>query len=309
MALLSDPAAPQVLRKVTFFTSGWKTSPYASSYETVTDSTDLSKLYEEIITTANKEVVIFDNSQDSISIRANKQLQVAGGHLISVHTYSSSGILQDDLKVYPYIATPCSFGDSTASLDSFDGHYTKIALKDLGVDSTTGELNKIVLPTYIPEDSFGLVMIYYIAGQTTGESGEVLEVKVMSTKAGELLPAITDYRENIDGSKQDVDKYPLEEGINIIRISQSCNLEITSTDADGSVTFSNISIVERTSQLDNTGVNLELLGIPDATAGSTTEATLFVQKLLEMDYNKRFYFNLPISNYIKLDVDTLDAAS
>ena len=301
-----ESGVEEVIQKITCYTSRWTETPVSPIYIDVTPETDLTKYYEKIL--LSPAVKEYSSEDASLDLRSNFTLQQVGGTLISAHRYALDGTEQDNLMFYNFNAQ-----DVTALYDA-TGYDEVLTLGNEFTKISLSQISEVSLPSYIPKEdeikqtSFGLAMFYYIKGDLDEEpqSGDVV-APTLEIESGEST--ISYYTQNYHlnpALNVKTDNIELKEGINIIRIDESCNIKLKrNLDTKGSVTFSNIDIIKlNDSSIDNTGINNKLLNL---TSGNNSEK--FIDLIVNLDKNKLFYYNAPLEQQNEIDTAVFDSYS
>ena len=171
------------------------------------------------------------------------------------------------------------------------GSFTTINFEEQlnQVPSATGSEVKFDLNLLIPENNFGLLMIYYQKLDKTVSKSAKLTWKVSTN--------IKYYNEEATYTKT----LTLREGINIIQINVSDVLTISSNQNNKAViTFGTLDLVSTESSLN------PKLGYKAIEAG-LTDYSQVLKDISSIDSNKEFYYNIPIAQNLDIDMNPNDS--
>lgn len=223
-----------------------------------------------------------------MSLKSSVLMQSSSGKVnTAVQTYNSETDKMDttypcriklfkEEKVIDYQGTALNIGNFG------NGLCTKIALT-----KTTNSRPLTSLNLIIPAGYFGMIMFYYI--KSTESSAENNVNPSISTDENYLS------RYNIDS--QETNNIRLTEGINIIKVSDSCTLNIGS--GTGTLIFSSPDIIP-------TGPN----GINPKLVYKTVDQNSIDKQILadikKLDPNNKFYYNAPMNDETLIDLNAED---
>ena len=181
-------------------------------------------------------------------------------------------------RVTDYNGTPLTTGNFG------NGLCTKIAL-----EQTTGSKPFTKLNLIVPEGHFGMIMFYYIKSSTAGADDNT--VPSISTDGNEKCLSIYYVDTEEHHSIQ------LKEGINVVKISKSCTLNIGS--GTGTLIFSSLDIIPTGDK----GIN------PKLAYKKTSDRSIEQQILADikkLDPSNKFYYNAPMNNETLIDLNPED---
>ena len=229
-------------------------------------------------------------SYDTMSLKSSVLMQSSSGKVnTAVQTYNSETDQIDtdypcriklfkEESVTDYNGTPLSIGNFG------NGLCTKIALAKTDRNRPFTKLNLI-----IPEGYFGMIMFYYIkANAANSETGANPSIYPDTGN-----PCLSKY--NIDAAERP--SIELAEGINIIKISDSCTLNIGS--GTGTLIFSSLDIIPTGEK----GIN------PKLAYKKTSDRSIDQQILADikkLDPRNKFYYNAPMNNETLIDLNPED---
>lgn len=141
---------------------------------------------------------------------------------------------------------------------------------------------------------FGLIAIYYKPSS---------QANAITTGVDDDAPATLRFYGSTDTLAS---KLTLEEGLNIIQVTDSCSLNFSSSATGDTIVISKLDLVEKNGTGDNYGINLGLLKYYNISAAS--EAAQLVNDIrdIETSINKKFYWNCPIKSSTALDFKNED---
>lgn len=242
-------------------------------------------------------------------IKSNILLQIAGGDNIiapkTIDTETLDEINNLNIMVFNYKVPVYDYNSETGvSLVSNETDiYTKIGLKTS---------NNIKFNMLVPSsNSFGLLMIYYNKPENLVGIGATL-----STENNENFLKLYNDDMNLTNTLE------LEQGINIIKISESSKLQITrENDEEGILIIGNPSIIKNP-KIDSgsgdvylEGVNYSLLGLESLGIINTSEGDILETEYLlkhiktkaTIENKDIFYYNCPIDNSLLIDYDDMSS--
>ena len=230
-------------------------------------------------------------SYDTMSLKSSVLMQSSSGKVnTTVQTYNSETDQIDtdypcriklfkEERVTDYNKTPLTTGNFG------NGLCTKIALEQTPGSKPFTKLNLIV-----PEGHFGMIMFYYIKSSIAGADANT--VPSISTD-GNNENFLSIY--NADTGEHH--SIQLKEGINVVKISHSCTLNIGS--GTGTLIFSSLDIIPT----DEKGIN------PKLAYKKTSDRSIDQQILADikkLDPSNKFYYNAPMNNETLIDLNPED---
>lgn len=229
-------------------------------------------------------------SYDTISLKSNALMQSSSGKVNAiVQVYDSETDKTDTtypcrIKLFKE-EDVTDYNGTALNIDNFgNGLCTKVALAQ-----TTGSAPFAKLNLIIPAGYFGMIMFYYIkANAANSETG--VNPSISADVGKDCLS-----RYNIDASGQH--SIRLAEGINIIKISDSCTLSIGS--GTGALIFSSLDIIP----IGESGINPKLV-YKKIDKGSIDEQIL--ADIKKLDPHNKFYYNAPMNNETLIDLNPED---
>ena len=229
-------------------------------------------------------------SYDTLSLKSSVLMQSSSGKVnTTVQTYNSETDQIDtdypcriklfkEERVTDYNGTPLTTGNFG------NGLCTKIALEQTTNSKPFTKLNLIV-----PEGHFGMIMFYYIKSSTAGADDNT--VPSISTDGN--LDCLSIY----NADTEEHPSIPLKEGINVVKISKSCTLNIGS--GTGTMIFSSLDIIPTGEK----GIN------PKLAYKKTSDRSIEQQILADikkLDPSNKFYYNAPMNNETLIDLNPED---
>ena len=229
-------------------------------------------------------------SYDTLSLKSSVLMQSSSGKVnTTVQTYNSETDQIDtdypcriklfkEERVTDYNGTPLTTGNFG------NGLCTKIALEQTTNSKPFTKLNLIV-----PEGHFGMIMFYYIKSSTAGADDNT--VPSISTDGN--LDCLSIY----NADTEEHPSIPLKEGINVVKISKSCTLNIGS--GTGTMIFSSLDIIPTGDK----GIN------PKLAYKKTSDRSIEQQILADikkLDPSNKFYYNAPMNNETLIDLNPED---
>lgn len=277
------------------------------------------------------------SSTAPLSIKANKFIQSATTTTdVTNKTINSDGLLEGlieadlQLKVFENKAVTNNYGQIINFGNYGEGKFTSINFEEQltqigGLKGTemniTCDLNLMV-----PSDHFGLLMFYYHKLDKNAANVELSWKQANNiTYFNEYYKSNKDKNEamansalpHLDAANK---KVILRPGINIFKVTKSDILTLASmTDNRAVVTFSSLSIVPNSSASEpNKSINpkLEYKLIKTAQNGydkveditiDTVEKQILAD-IHKLDLNNEFYYNIPISQSLDIDMNISDQA-
>lgn len=234
------------------------------------------------------EIASSTGQYNTMSLKASVLMQSSSGKVnATVQTYNSETDQMD-------ISYPCKiklfmeeavkdYNGTALNIGNFgNGLCTKISLAKLD-DGQTAQKPFTSLNLIIPANYFGIIMFYYIKTNATDSA------PIISTTENCLA------RYNIDTGE--AGKITLAEGVNIIKISESCALNISS--GSGILIFSSLDIIPTGEK----GINPKL-AYRQIDKKSIDEQIL--ADIKKLDPNNKFYYNAPMNNETLIDLNSED---
>ncbi len=262
------------------------------------------ELTEELIETP---LETFENT----SLKSNYLVQRSGGENLSMHRYKTDKTELDDLIIVPFISEHCEYrylNGETSDVEINDA-YTKVNLTDL---------DYLSLPINIKEHKFGMMSFYY----TPGDEDDEVHICIYPNgdhESGEVSgnSMISEYNTMawINSNDQPNNKsiHVLHEGLNCLRIDGSSYIIIHPVKGthEGTLIFTQMDVINTKDgeNIIESGLDYKLLGLnPDES--ETPNENDDCNKFLE-DYiinHENFFYNAPISNENRIDVDSMNPA-
>lgn len=229
-----------------------------------------------------------------LSIKANKLIQSAVTVTdVTNKELSEDGILETiipDLQLKLFETTEVrSSVQKTINIGNFgNGKFTAINFEEQAVQGNiTDNTTSITIPLeiLIPEDSFGLLMIYYENLDNTNTN----RATVTCTTPNNI--GLFNRTGSWDGT--------LNYGINVIKINQSDSLTISANGNNKAlITFGNLDLVYKDNSIN-----------PKLCYKAITESNAYEQILADItsiDTNNYFYYNMPIAGNLDIDMNNND---
>ena len=267
----------------------------------VSDDTDLSLMEEHKVETPIETFT-------DVMLKSNYLIQKAGGNNISLHRYSLDGIEKDDFIIYPFNRENIEVTDRNDAVSTFnDNQSSKSEYSKIGF----AKYKKLSLPLYIPKENgsaskspFGLLMVYYTTSIETLPENYITVTAHDVRDATQTVNTLSLYKDNYDDTGVKEYEMTLKPGINVLRINSGCTLDFDFTsDALGSLVFSNLSVINGTVDNGKTGVDYKLLNI------NPEQCVNFVRLLNSKFGADKFYYNVPVNINKQIDTTILDEYS
>jgi hypothetical protein len=259
----------------------------------ITDKINLVKSLTEddLITT------LVADKNNPLLIKSNKVIQSSTIETdVTTKKLTSIGQVEEiiaDLKLKVFGKDTLQSSTSNfINLNNFgDGNFTSINFKEqLTTDSNNTDNVSIPLNILVPENNFGLIMIYY--KQFTQS-----ENKASVTSTSEVIRTFN------NDTTTDTNEITLNQGINIIRISNDTTLSINSKGVnDSTIIFSGLSLI---STNDSEAINPKLC-YKVIDGDKTTALEQLLSDIKTLDTDKVFYYNLPIASNLDIDMNERD---
>ena len=283
--------------------------------------------YKNLNGTPTDLVVIpqVDQGNLPVAIKANKLIQSTNGFInLKQEKENEEGTLVAiyDTQVKIFNAAELKDSDNTnLSINNFNSElFTKITISDKLPAKATGEAAKqyvVNLNAVIPSGDFGLIMFHC----DKLESGLAPQIYLKGA-SGDIVPVIFNkgswWSDNevpsgsaeVTGGYIDKDTtahktYQLRKGINIIQLTESCEIKIVANnetaDITSTVIFGNLDLIKAATNTDPTlPLNSKILYNAIDENKNAYEQILADIKLHDPEY--KFYYNAFISNEDAIDI-------
>ena len=297
--------ANSVIQSIKLYTSFYTTVPVGTEPARYVDYNPNEKQLEVCGDSPSTLLTKFESSSTYL-LKSNYALNQPGGKLLSMHRYTVEKIQKDDLYIYPYNKENLTYkkdGSSSyqdAPISMYADEYYKFSFR---------EASEYILPVFVPQNSMGLLMIYYSPSNQVDNYPQVSLGSISGNKFTPVSNTVQLYRKSYNGTYSSGDSVTLEKGINVIRIKQPGYIRIKKQNQSttgitdlGTLVISDLDVVDIDSNV--TGVNYELLNIPKSKCAD------FIQNfIVNSDLDNLFYYNVPIDKYNELDVNLMDQYS
>lgn len=298
-----------IIEQIIPYTSAWyyKNKEGSKVYVNPLENDDgkvWDELTEELIETP---IETFKNT----SLKSNYLVQRSGGKNLSMHRYKTDKTELDDLIIVPFISENCEYrylNGQTSDVEINDV-YTKVNLTDL---------DHLSLPINIKENKFGIMSFYY----TPGDDDDEVHIYIYPNgdhESGKIVEnsMISEYKNMtwIAANAQPDNKYihVLHEGLNCLRVDGSNYIIIHPVRGthEGTLIFTQMDIINTKDgkNIIESGLDYKLLGLnPDEseTPNENDDCNKFLKDYM-INYDN-FFYNAPISNENRIDVDSMNPA-
>lgn len=254
----------------------------------------------------DKEIKPIDGK--AVAIKANKVIQSALDRVPAVDfEYEEDGTVKNtyyncQLKVFSN-ETLKDTDNGGLNLHNYgEGKYTKLSFEDAEDTSKCVSINAI-----IPGSGFGLIMMH---NTKISDGDDAISIRLKKASGSDPLPAIYNNRSSDKGADAwwsgqsktigGVTAYRLRPGINIVKIPESCEIQIypDSTKKDV-VIFSDLDIISSEAPI-NKKLNYK------TTIDNLTVEEQILHDIREIDTNHNFYYNAMMNNDTMIDLNQND---
>lgn len=217
----------------------------------------------------------------------------------AARTGSAQNIQEFKLKVFEldelirYTQPKGSSSEELQTLDDFNEHWTKVPL------ANAMQENVLTLHTLLPTDTFGIMTIYYITSET-----DKTKFSRLST-TGNALQIYNNNNSWWEGMT-DSGTYILRPGINVIKLTNSCDVSIrvakdkstgTLYGSNDTVLVADLDIVDAKEEI-NPRLNYNVTN-----SNFTSAIEQLNADINEVDIKHNFYYNADIENANALDIN------
>lgn len=205
-----------------------------------------------------------------------------------------------------------------------EGAYTKVSFEEMpNVSDDTKEPPEFAsINAIIPEGNFGLIMFY---NSKIGKDTRNIAIRLVNSDGENIAPAIYNNRDSDEGPDAwwtagesiDVDGggtvtvYRLRKGINVVKISESCSIQIFPDHEKKDVLiFGDLDIVNYDLENGPGPINSKLSYKQTNVDGEGLEAIerQILHDIRTIDSNHDFYYNALMNNDTELDLNPKDDA-
>ena len=304
-----------VIQTIILYTSDWK-DPVTGNYMVYSPAIAdrLQEMYGDNVNGPDTRIKTFTTQDKSYRLKSNYPVIIAGGEFLSVHRFTVDGVEKDDLYIYAYDAKSIDVKKANDSTQTWDNTFPISMYADSYYRWSLKEVKSIKLPIFKPDNCFDLMMIYYTPSETLSE--EKYAKVIIANEAEQKQAGISFYSDNYNRQDTATDELQLKKGLNIIRLDVGGYVIITAAEDasvpenndSGSIVVSNIDVVKLDAHAqDNnnyTGVNYTLLNV------KPVDCPTFISNYIKsIDFDNKFYYNVPVSKYNQLDVDIMNQQS
>lgn len=237
------------------------------------------------------------NKNQPLSFKTNKIVQSATTFTdVTKKEFSEAGILEKrtaDLQVKLFeIASVTNNKGKVLDIGNYGlGQFTTVSFEEQALQANiqnNAEQITIALNTLIPDDTFGLLMIYY------------KKLDSSNTKSAKVSCTVNNNIEFYNTTTSTAaNELTLNEGINIIKINSSDVLTILSNFNNKSIiTFGSLDLINN-----NEPINPKL---KYKTIEENTIYTQILKDIRQIDNSTEFYYNVPIASNIDIDMNPND---
>lgn len=275
--------------------------------QTLKSTRDCIKITYENSEGIEEPPVYFRPTDDAepLSVKANVLCQTA---LSTIDTASFENITnfaiepfaQKDIKInYPSTAEGNAEEKEVLPLNNFGTNWTKFSFGAYN-QYKYGDDSKNFVPLNIKVDSqqFGLLMIYYRQANSentaylTVDAGNLVVYNKKDTNGNEIW-----WENKVSGAEVTPTQYKLRHGINVIKISTSCELKVHKASNEGWDDIFIISDLDIVDASEHNGLNHDMLQY----YGSEAD---ILKAIADADPEHLFYYNNVIDNSNVIDFNT-----
>lgn len=264
-------------------------------------------------TLKNHEV---DGAWHNISLKTNELIQYSTANSYSTikKEFYENGQLKSDysntqIKVFKYNQAKDAT-NGTLNLGNFgNGDFTKVSCSSAkGTENPIAKIN-----TNIANDRLGLLMIYYVSINDSGTDAYITLAD--DEKELKIFNNDNSWWDGLVDTSEEVTKYILKRGLNIIQIDESNELSIwPDENKEDIIIFGNLDIVYRANESSAAGANYTAMLNPKlkyfAEGNTQSEYAKAMQALSDIDIldgdTHEFYYNNLVANSTAIDLNSSD---